>query len=64
MRPGNPAAKINVDVKMSDGPPLRTQTSIAQRDLHIVPDAGHAMTEPGTIHALIKATRRFAETDR
>jgi proline iminopeptidase len=30
-------------------------------DLHIVPDAGHAMTEPGTIHALIKATRRFAD---
>jgi proline iminopeptidase len=33
-------------------------------DLHIVPDAGHAMTEPGTIHGLIKATRRFADTSR
>ncbi len=33
-------------------------------NLQIVPDAGHAMTEPGTIHALIKATRRFADVDR
>lgn len=25
-------------------------------ELHIVPDAGHAMTEPGTIHELVRAT--------
>lgn len=29
-------------------------------DLKIVGDAGHAMTEPGIIHELISATRRFA----
>lgn len=29
-------------------------------DLRIVPDAGHAMTEPGIVHELISATRRFA----
>jgi proline iminopeptidase len=29
-------------------------------DLRIVPDAGHAMTEPGIIHELIAATQRFA----
>ncbi len=28
--------------------------------LHIVPDAGHAMTEPGIIDALVRATRSFA----
>jgi proline iminopeptidase len=28
-------------------------------DLRIVPDAGHAMTEPGNVHELISATRRF-----
>jgi proline iminopeptidase len=28
--------------------------------LHVIPDAGHAMTEKGTIAALIAATRRFA----
>lgn len=28
-------------------------------DLCIVPDAGHAMTEPGIIHELISATQRF-----
>jgi proline iminopeptidase len=27
--------------------------------LHIVPDAGHAMTEPGIIDALVRATRSF-----
>ena len=29
-------------------------------DLRIVPDAGHAMTEPGNVHELVSATRRFA----
>jgi proline iminopeptidase len=29
-------------------------------DLTIVPDAGHAMTEPGITNELIAATRRFA----
>ncbi len=29
-------------------------------DLRIVPDAGHAMTETGTIHQLISSTRQFA----
>lgn len=29
-------------------------------DLRIVPDAGHAMTEPGIIHELVSATRRHA----
>lgn len=28
-------------------------------ELRIVPDAGHAMTEPGTVHALIAATRTY-----
>jgi proline iminopeptidase len=31
-----------------------------QADLRIVGDAGHAMTEPGTIHELVSATRRYA----
>jgi proline iminopeptidase len=31
-----------------------------QSDLRIIPDAGHAMTEPGTLHELISATQRFA----
>jgi len=29
-------------------------------DLRIVPDAGHAMTEPGIIHEIVSATRRMA----
>lgn len=29
-------------------------------DLRIAPDSGHAMTEPGIIHELVAATRRFA----
>jgi proline iminopeptidase len=29
-------------------------------DLRIVPDAGHAMTEPGIIHELVSATRAYA----
>lgn len=28
--------------------------------LHIVPDAGHAMSEPGIVHELVSATRRFS----
>ncbi len=28
-------------------------------ELHIVPDAGHAMAEPGTTHHLLEATDRF-----
>jgi len=28
-------------------------------ELHIVPDAGHAMAEPGTTHLLVEATDRF-----
>jgi len=27
-----------------------------------VPDAGHAMTEPGMVHELIAATRRYARS--
>ena len=30
-----------------------------EADLRIVPDAGHAMTEPGIVHELVTATRRF-----
>jgi proline iminopeptidase len=30
-----------------------------EADLRIVPDAGHAATEPGTTHELISATDRF-----
>ncbi len=29
-------------------------------DLRVVPDAGHAMTEPGIVHELVAATQRFA----
>jgi proline iminopeptidase len=29
-------------------------------DLRIVPDAGHAMTEPGIVHELVSATQRFS----
>ncbi len=31
-----------------------------EAELRAVPDAGHAMTEPGIIHELIAATRKFA----
>ena len=31
-----------------------------QADLRVVPDSGHAMTEPGIVHELIAATRGFA----
>ena len=30
-----------------------------EADLRLVPDAGHAATEPGNVHALIEATDRF-----
>jgi len=33
-------------------------------ELRIVPDAGHAMTEPGTLHELVAATQRFAARGR
>lgn len=33
-------------------------------ELHIIPDAGHAMGEPGITDALINATDRFAAKDR
>ena len=33
-------------------------------DLRIVADAGHAMTEPGIVHELLVATRRFATSGR
>jgi proline iminopeptidase len=33
-----------------------------QADLRVVPDAGHAMTEPGIIHELVSATRRYSAT--
>jgi proline iminopeptidase len=33
-------------------------------ELRIVADAGHAMTEPGIVHELIGATRRFAAAHR
>jgi proline iminopeptidase len=28
-------------------------------ELRIVPDAGHAMTEPGIVHEIVSATQRF-----
>ena len=31
-----------------------------EADLRVVPDAGHAMTEPGIVHELVAATRKFA----
>lgn len=43
--------------------PLKSAWELAQNwpdaDLRIVPDSGHAMTEPGIIHELVSATRRF-----
>ena len=30
-----------------------------EADFRIVPDAGHAFSEPGTVHELIEATDRF-----
>lgn len=49
--------------------PVRTAWELAaawpDADLRIVPDSGHAMTEPGIIHELVAATREFgpAATD-
>jgi proline iminopeptidase len=44
--------------------PLRSAWDLKQAwpeaDLRIVPDAGHAMTEPGIIHEIIEAAERFA----
>lgn len=33
-------------------------------ELRIVPDAGHAMTEPGIIHELVRATSYFRDQDK
>lgn len=33
-------------------------------ELRIVPDAGHAMTEPGIVHELISATRHYSGEER
>jgi proline iminopeptidase len=33
-----------------------------EADLRMVPDAGHAMTEPGITHAIVEAADRFAST--
>ncbi|MFB0516381.1 MAG: prolyl aminopeptidase [Candidatus Neomarinimicrobiota bacterium] len=33
-----------------------------EAELHVVPDAGHSITEPGIVDKLIEATDRFAET--
>lgn len=45
--------------------PLKTAWDLArawpEADLRIVADAGHAMTEPGIVHELVAATRRFAD---
>ena len=44
--------------------PLKSAWELAKAwpdgDLRIVPDSGHAMTEPGIIHELVSATRRFS----
>lgn len=34
-----------------------------EADLRIVPDAGHAMSEPGIVHEIVAATRRLASED-
>lgn len=45
--------------------PVRTAVRLHQAwlesDLRIVADAGHAMTEPGIVHELVRATRLFSE---
>ena len=33
-----------------------------EADLRIVPDAGHAASEPGIVHELVSATDRFRHT--
>ena len=35
-----------------------------EAELRVVADAGHAMTEPGIVHELVGATRRFATAGR
>ena len=44
--------------------PLRNawdlKAAMPHADLRIVPDAGHAMTEPGIMHELVAATRRLS----
>ncbi len=44
--------------------PLKSAWELAMAwpdgELKIVPDSGHAMTEPGIVHELVSATRRFA----
>jgi proline iminopeptidase len=44
--------------------PMRTAWELhrawPEAEFHIVPDAGHAYDEPGTLHRLIEATDRFA----
>ena len=46
--------------------PLRNAWALAkawpEADLRVVADAGHAMSEPGTIHELITATNGYAES--
>lgn len=46
--------------------PLRNahdlKTAWPEAELRVVADAGHAMTEPGIVHELIAATRRYATT--
>ena len=43
--------------------PVKNAFDLAQAwpeaDLRVVPDAGHAMSEPGIVHELIRATRKF-----
>ena len=45
--------------------PLRTAWQLArawpEADFRIVPDAGHAMNEPGIVHELVSAAERFAD---
>lgn len=44
--------------------PVKNAWDLSRRwpraDLRIVPDAGHAMTEPGIVHEIVAASRRFA----
>lgn len=46
--------------------PVATAWELSKRwpnaPLEIVPDAGHAMTEPGIVDRLVRATRAFAQT--
>ena len=37
------------------------KTAWPSAGLHVIPDAGHAMSEAGTTHELVTATRRFAD---